>query len=134
MMMVLRMRISLLVVIVLLLGLSVALAATNPTKQEYRQFLEGELGRALDKADHAHPRDSEVVRSFLRSQGPKLVESIVSNNTFRSNYGLCSHFETRLLGARISVLGIGRKFILLTERDELVRAFGRTGLAPSPAP
>lgn len=128
------MRISVLAVIALLLGLSVALAATNPTKQEYRLFLEGELGRALDKADQAHPRDSEIVRSFLRSQGPKLIESIVWNNTFRSNYGLCSHFETRVLGVRISVLGVARKFILLTEQDELVRAFGRTGLAPSPAP
>jgi len=128
------MRISVLLAIVLLLGLSVGLAATNPTKSEYRQFLEGELGRALEKADRAHPRDSEVVRSFLRQQGPKLIESIVWNNTFRSNYGLCSHFETQVLGVRISVLGIARKFILLTEQDELVRAFGRTVLAPSQGP
>jgi len=128
------MRTSTLVAIVLTLGLCVVLAATNPTKQEYRKFLEAELARALDKVEHPQTRDAEIVRDILRSQGPKLIESIVWNNTLRRNYGVFSLFETRALGASVSFLGVWRTFIPLTEMNDLTRALGRMMLAPSPSP
>ena len=127
------MRISILIVIVLLLGVCVALAATNPTKEEYRTFLEAELSRALDKVDQSHTRDAEMIRGILKSQGPKFIESIVWSNTLRRNYGLFSFFETRVLGASVSFLGIWRTFVPLTDVDELTRALGRMMLAPSPS-
>ena len=123
---------SVLVTIVLLLGLSVSLAATNPAKESYAKFLEVELAHGLDKAEHVQSPDAALVRDILKSQGPKLIESIVGNNTLRRDYGLFSLFETRALGASVSFLGIGGRFIPLTERDELARALGR--LVPPPAP
>ena len=127
------MRISTLVAVVLLLGGCVALAATNPTKQEYRKFLEAKLAGALDKTEHARSRDAEIVRNILKTNGPLLIESVVGNNTLRRNYGLFSIFETRVLGANVSFLGIWGTFIPLTDVDDLTRALGRMMFTPSPS-
>lgn len=127
------MRISVLILIVLLLAVCVTLAATNPTKQEYRTFLEAELARAMDKADRKQTRDSEMIRDMLKTQGPKFIESIVGNRTIRSDYGLFSLFETRVLGVEVSFLGIARRFVPLSDQKELNRALDRIIPAPAPA-
>lgn len=126
------MRIGFLGLVVLLLAVCVTLAATNPTKQEYRMFLEAELARAMEKADRKQARDSEMIREMLKTQGPKFIESIVGNRTIRRDYGLFSLFETRVLGVEVSSLGIARRFVPLSDREELTRALNR--LIPAPAP
>lgn len=126
------MRTSALIAIVLLLGLCVSLAATNPTKEKYGRFLEGELAHGLERIERVQTRDAALIRDVLKSQGPKLIESLVWNNTLRRNYGLFSLFETRALGATVSFVGIGGTFIPLTERSELTRALSRLNGPPAP--
>jgi hypothetical protein len=124
------MRTSGLVAIVGLLALCVAFAATNPTRQDYQAFLEAELGRALAKVE---PNlNADPIREMLKSQGPKLIESITRSNTDRRNYGLFSVFETRALGASVSFLGIWRTFIPLSDVNEVVKAL--RGMSPVSPP
>lgn len=124
------MRTSALVIAVLLLSLCVGLAATNPTKQEYGVFLEGQLTQALTKMDQAKSRDGEIIREILRAQGQKLIHSIVWSNTVRRNYGFFSIFETRALNARMAFFGVGRTFYPLDDVDEVARNLGRVIMTP----
>jgi hypothetical protein len=120
-----------LIVIVIILGVCVALAATNPTKLDYGQFLEGELHQALDQVDAGRFADARLIRQFLKSQGPGFIQAVVSHNTLRHNYGLFSLFETRILGERLSILGVGSRFVPLTDREHLSRLLGRAKLSPA---
>ncbi len=128
------MRTGTLAIIVLLLSIGVGLAATNPTKQEYGVFLEGVLSRALERMDQAQSRDGGLIREILKSQGRKIVQSVVWSNTVRRNYGLFSIFETRLFDVRIAVLGVGRTFVPLDDLDEVTRSLGRAVLSPPKPP
>ena len=44
-----------LVIIVLVLGVAVGLALSNPTMDDYLQFVERELGKAIDRMDRSAP-------------------------------------------------------------------------------
>jgi hypothetical protein len=118
-----------LIAIVVILGGCVALAATNPTKFDYGNFLESELQRALDQVDATRSADARLIRQLLRSQGPGVIQAVVKHNTLRHNYGLFSLFETHILGERLSILGVGRRFVPLTDREHLSRLLGRIKLS-----
>lgn len=126
------MRTSALIIIVVLLALCVGLAVTNPTKQEYGVFLEQQLSLALAKMDRAKSAEGVALRDFLKSQGQKVIQSVVWSNTVRRNYGLFSIFETRVFDVRISFVGIGQKFFPRGDgdMDEVTRHLGRVILAP----
>jgi hypothetical protein len=126
------MRIGTLAIIVVLLAGALALAATNPTKQEYEVFLEAQLLRALDKMDRAQSREGDMVRTLLRSQGHRLIQSVVWSNTERRNYGLFSLLETRALGVKMSFWAVAGRFIPREDRDEIVRNLGRIVVPPVP--
>jgi hypothetical protein len=128
------MRTGTLAIIVLLLSICVGLAATNPSKQEYGVFLEGVLTQALERMDRAPSRDGGIIREILKSQGRKIIQSLVWSNTVRRNYGLFSIFETRIFEVRVEVLGVGRTFVPLDDMDEVVRSLGRTVLSPAKRP
>jgi len=124
------MRTSILIIIVVLLALCVGFAATNPTKQEYGVFLEQQVSHALEKMDRAESREGGIIRDVLKSQGRKLIQSVVWSNTVRRNYGLFSIFETRALDVRMSFVGIGRRFVPLDDMDEVTRNLGRVIMSP----
>src|SRR5918996_1772783 len=97
-----------LVIVVIVLTLCVALAATNPTKRDYETFLEASVSRALERSHPSASRHEEqVLRDVLKSQGKKVIESIVRSKTIRSNYGLFSVFETQAFDVRLVVVGVG---------------------------
>lgn len=106
---------------VLVVGLAgaVCLVLSNPTMDDYVQFVERELNGALDRMEQRTPvREQDLIRQVLRSQGKKLIEGIVRPSTVRHNWGLLSRYETRVAETRLVVLGIGGQFIPIKGVDE----------------
>jgi Domain of unknown function (DUF4359) len=113
-------------ILVIVLSLSVGLAFTNPTKDDYLDFVETELGKAMDRSALNQPtRDSAMVRSIFRSHSHELVRSFVGPRTIRRNWGLVSFYESRLSDADILVLGVGGRFVPLRGIDASILRLGR---------
>jgi len=116
-------RLSLLVVV---LGLAIGLALTNPVMDDYLRFVEVELGKALDRSGEAKgDRDMSMVRSIYRSHSHELVRSFVRPRTTHRNWGLVSIYESKLFETEIIVLGISGRFIPLKGIDEAILRLGR---------
>lgn len=113
-----------LLILVSVLAVCVALAATNPTRSQYSRFLEEELTQALQRTDSS-TQQQQVMREILASQGKKVIESLTQANTRRRNYGLFSLYTTRLFQVEISVIGVGTRFIPLDSQDQLAKKFGQ---------
>ena len=114
------------VILVIVLTLSVGLALTNPTKDDYLDFVETELKKAMDKsALNQSDQDSAMVRSIFQSHSHELVRSFVGPRTIRRNWGLVSFYESRLSNADILVLGVAGRFIPLKGIDESILRLGR---------
>ncbi len=108
------------------LAVSVVLALTNPTIDEYLGFVQAELTKALDRMDQSTPeREVAVVRSIFRRHSQELLNSMVRPNTLRQNWGVLSRFETTVLGTRVVVIGIGNQFIPVEGVDEAILTLGR---------
>lgn len=115
-----------LIVLVGLLGLCVALAATNPTSTQYGRFLEAQLTKALA---HMNPEETssqqKIMRDILTTQGKKVIDSLIRSNTARRDYGLFSVFTTRLLQVEVVVIGVGTQFVPLDSQEDLIKKLGR---------
>jgi len=121
-------HISTLKLVGLVTGLSVAvwLAATNPTMDAYLRFVETRLSAEIDKMDQSTPRqERDLIKGIFRSQGSKLIESVVRPNTRRNNWGLVSLFETNVLDQPVLVLGMAGQFIPLRGIEEATVKVGR---------
>lgn len=120
------MSLTRLTIVVLLLAGAVGLALSNPTTDDYLQFVERELNRALDHMDQRTPtQEQQLIRQVFRSQGKKLIEGIVRPSTVRRNWGLLSQYETRVAEAKVVVLGIGGQFVPIKGVEEATLAVGR---------
>lgn len=123
------MKIVALIALVLLLGVAVLLAATNPTTEQYNAFLEASLTRALERMGEDAVREAttekKMIQDLLRTQGKKIIQSMTRSNTIRHNYGLFSIFETTALGVRVQVVGVGSRFFPLEDEKEIVRKLGQ---------
>jgi hypothetical protein len=117
---------AVLVVLVSLLTLCVALAATNPTMTQYGRFLDTQLTKALRRmnAEEANSQQ-KIMRDILTTQGKKVIDSLTRSNTVRRDYGLFSVFTTRVFQVEIAVVGVGTQFIPLDSQDELIKKLGR---------
>jgi hypothetical protein len=117
---------TLLVILVGLLTLCVALAATNPTMDQYGRFLETQLANALArmKPDDANSQQ-KIMRDILTTQGKKVIDSLTRSNTVRRDYGLFSVFTTRVFQVEIAVVGVGTQFIPLDSQEALIKKLGR---------
>ncbi len=112
--------------IVAVLAVSVALALTNPTTDQYLGFVQAELTKAMDRMDQSTPqREGTVVRNIFRRHSQELLNSMVRPHTTRQNWGILSRFETTVLGTRVVVIGIGNQFIPVEGVDEAVLTLGR---------
>lgn len=108
------------------LAVSVALALTNPTTDQYLGFVQAELTKAVDRMDQSTPeREGTVVRNIFRRHSQELLNSMVRPHTMRRNWGVFSRFETTVLGTRVVVLGIGNQFIPIEGVDEAILTLGR---------
>lgn len=115
-----------LVVLVILLGLCVALAATNPTSTQYGRFLETQLTKALQRMDTQDANSQQqIMRDILTQQGKKVIDSLIRSNTARRDYGLFSVFTTRVFQVEVVVIGVGTQFIPLDNQEELIKKLGR---------
>ena len=112
--------------IVIVLSLCVALAALNPNRQQYAQFLEESLAKALERMEeHDGGHEQKVLRDVLKAQGKRIIESVAMSRTIERNYGLLTVFETRVFDVDIRVLGIAGRFIPLEREDDMAKKLGR---------
>jgi hypothetical protein len=112
--------------VVTALAVSVVLALTNPTTDQYLGFVQAELTKAVDRMDQSTPeREGTVVRNIFRRHSQELLNSMVRPHTIRQNWGVLSRFETTVLGTRVVVLGIGNQFIPVEGVDEAILTLGR---------
>jgi hypothetical protein len=112
--------------LVVVLAVAVGLALSNPTTDDYLQFVERELNGALDRMDQRTPsREQDLIRQVFRSQGKKLVEGIVRPSTVRQNWGLLSRYETSVAETKVVVIGIGGQFVPVKGVDEATLKIGR---------
>jgi hypothetical protein len=111
--------------VVAALAVSVVLALTNPTMDQYLGFVQAELTKAIDRMDQSTPeRDGAVVRNIFRRHSQELLDSMVRPHTTRQNWGVLSRFETTVLGTRVVVIGIGNQFIPIEGVDEAILTLG----------
>lgn len=116
-------RLSALVAI--LIG-AISLAWSNPTMDEYLQFVEQELGKAVNRMDQNTPtREQRFIRQVFQSQSKRLLESVVRPNTVRHNWGVLSYYEMQVAGTNVVVLGLGGRFIPLQGVEEATLKIGR---------
>jgi len=112
--------------VVAVLAVSVILALTNPTTDQYLAFVQSELTKAMDRMDQSTPeREGTVVKNIFRRHSQELLNSMVRPHTIRQNWGVLSRFETIVLGNRVVVIGIGNQFIPIEGVDEAILALGR---------
>ncbi|MEK7761377.1 MAG: DUF4359 domain-containing protein [Nitrospirota bacterium] len=112
--------------VVTVLAVTVVLALTNPTMDQYLSFVQAELTKAMDRMDQSTPeREGTVVRNIFRRHSQELVNSVVRPHTMRKNWGVLSWFETTVLGTRVVVIGIGNRFIPVEGVDEATLTLGR---------
>jgi hypothetical protein len=117
---------AILIALVILLGLCVALAATNPTSTQYGRFLETQLTKALARMNPEEATSQQkIMRDILMTQGKKVIDSLIRSNTARRDYGLFSVFTTRVLQVEVVVIGIGTQFIPLDSQEDLIKKLGR---------
>jgi hypothetical protein len=112
--------------VVTALTVSVVLALTNPTTDQYLGFVQTELAKTMDRMDQSTPeREGTVVRNIFRRHSQELLNSMVRPHTMRQNWGVLSRFETTVLGNRVVVIGIGNQFIPVEGMDEAILTLGR---------
>lgn len=120
------MSLARLAVLVVVLAGAVGLALSNPTTDDYVQFVERELNGVLDRMDQGTPsREQQMIRQVFRSQGKKLIEGIVRPSTVRHNWGVLSRYETRVAETTVVVLGIGGQFVPIKGVEEATLKIGR---------
>jgi hypothetical protein len=113
--------------IVATLAVSVVLALTNPTTDQYLGFMQTKLAEAIDRMDKStnDHREGAVIRDIFRRHSRELLEGVVRPHTVRRNWGILSRFETTVLGTRVIVIGIGNQFIPVEGVEEAVLTLGR---------
>lgn len=113
-------------IVVMVLGVSIGLALSNPTMDDYLLFVETELGKAMDRSDQSQStREQAMLKSIFRSHSHELMNTAVRPHTVRRNWGLMSVYETTVLDSRIVVVGVAKYFIPLKGIDEAIVRLGR---------
>jgi hypothetical protein len=113
-------------IVVILLAVSITLVLSNPTMEDYLLFVEGELGKAMDRSDQSHStREQAMLKSIFRSHSHELMETAVRPHTIRRNWGVMSTYATSIFDVHIVALGIAGYFIPLRGIDEAIVRLGR---------
>ena len=113
-------------IVVMVLGVSIGLALSNPTMDDFLLFVETELGKAMDRSDQSQStREQAMLKSIFRSHSHELMNTAVRPHTVRRNWGLMSVYETTVLDSRIVVVGVAKYFVPLKGIDEAIVRLGR---------
>ena len=110
---------------VIVLGVSIALVLSNPTMDDYLSFVEGQLGKAMDRSESRSSREQAMLKSIFRSHSHELMQTAVRPHTVRRNWGVVSIYATSLFDTQVVVLGVAGSFIPLKGIDEAVVRLGR---------
>lgn len=120
------MSLARLLTIVVALASAVGLALTNPTMDNYLQFVEKELGKAIDRIDQrTSNREQQFLRQVFQAQSKKIIQEVVRPHTKRQNWGLVSRYETNAVNTRIVVIGVAGRFIPIEGVEEATIKIGR---------
>lgn len=115
-----------LMIVVLVLGMAVGLALSNPTMDDYLQFVERELGKAIDRMDRSAPdRERQFIRQLFQSQSKKILQEVVRPHTKRQNWGIASRYVTQAVNTEIIVIGVAGHFIPIAGVEEATIKIGR---------
>ncbi len=115
-----------LVSIAAVLGGAVGLALSNPTMDDYLQFVERELGKAINRMDRGAPsREQQFIRQVFQSQSKKILQEVVRPHTKRQNWGIASRYETYAVSTKIVVIGVAGYFIPVEGVEEATIKIGR---------
>ena len=115
-----------LAIAVIVLGVSIALVLSNPTMDDYLMFIEGELGKAMDRSDQSQStREQTMLKSIFRSHSHELMQTAVRPHTVRRNWAVMSLYETSLFETHTVVLGVAGSFVPLKGIDEAILRLGR---------
>jgi hypothetical protein len=115
-----------LVIVVVLLGICVGLALTNPTSQDYGAFLRTQLELTVGRMDQSlSEQERALMRGLYATQGPKLIELVLEKYTRRRNFGLFSLFESSVLEQKVVVVGVVARFIPVEGVDEATVKLGQ---------
>ena len=105
---------------------AVGLVLSNPTTEDYLQFVRGELVRALDRMDPStSTREQLFIRQLFKSQSDNLLETVVRPHTTRRNFGVLSTYDTEVLSTHVVVIGVAGRFIPITGVEEATIKIGR---------
>lgn len=116
--------------LVLLLALGIGLVLTNPTLDDYTEFVAATAQRAIGGAGQAgRGPEQERVAQILETQGRRLLAPLIRANTVRRDYVAFSLFETRLLDQRVLVLGIAHRFLPMPGTEAALRRLGEFAAA-----
>ena len=113
-----------LVIIVAALLVSIGLAMTNPTTEDYLHFVELKLAAALDRMNQPEA-DKAMIRAVFQSQRKQLLDGIVRPSTQRENWGLWSLYRTTILDQEVVVVGVATWFVPLRGVEEATLKIGR---------
>jgi hypothetical protein len=111
-------------ILVVALLTAIVLVMTNPTPEQYLEFVELRLRAALDRIDQPD-REKSMIQAVFRSQGKRLIEGIVRPATTRANWGLCSVYRTNVLDTEVVVLGVASWFVPVSGVEEAAMKIGR---------
>lgn len=113
-------------IIVFVLGMAVGLALSNPTMDDYLQFVERELGKAIDRMDRSTSgREQQFIRQVFQSQSKKILQEVVRPHTKRQNWGIASRYVTEAVSTKIVVIGVAGHFIPIEGVEEATIKIGR---------
>ena len=113
-------------VIVVVLAGGVGLALSNPTMDDYLQFVERELGKAINRMDRSAPsREQQFIRQVFESQSKKILQEVVRPHTKRQNWGVASRYVTQAVSTKIVVIGVAGYFIPIEGVEEATIKIGR---------
>jgi hypothetical protein len=111
-------------IVVVALLVAIALTMTNPTMEEYLEFIELRLGAALDRINQPD-REKSLIQAVFRSQGKRLIEGVVRPATIRTNWGFLSVYRTKVLDTEVVVIGLASWFMPLSGVEEATTKIGR---------
>lgn len=115
-----------LMIVVAMLAGAVALALSNPSMNDYLQFVERELDKAMSRMNTAtSTREQQFIRQVFASQSKKILQEVVLPHTRRQNWGLASRYETTVMDTRVVVLGVAGRFIPIEGVEEATVKIGR---------
>ncbi len=125
------MSIKTVALLALVMVIGAALAWTNPTYEAYKKFQEQLLRQAVERMESSQPgKQPGIINKLMKSKNSMFFQSLIQSQTVHRDLVLFSIFETNIFSAQIVVLGIGGKFVPVTNVEEALHDVEKSVLSP----